>query len=299
MIFNDIRITPRPSRTTASTLRTAARASACAPDLGRGVGNSFRSAPAKKSAIPRRGALCHFRSGTFRSRTKTLADETRKRSRAVPSRKTTRVSFSSRRERHTRARATAGLKRFDHGRHGPRTRAPQAVRGAEVPREGILRLCVRARFSARRTSRVVNLFGPVLAFHDAGDIAREDRASRRSPSARAGDKGCAARAATFTASDAPIAFPAAPGHRACRVSGRVSVPGRREPPPGEQPPSCLVTQIRAFFFVSGRDRRSTREARTARSAGGVCCVLRPATDRRPAPIATRTTFVPTATASAA
>jgi hypothetical protein len=29
----------------------AARASACAPDLGRGVGNSFRSAPAKKSAI--------------------------------------------------------------------------------------------------------------------------------------------------------------------------------------------------------------------------------------------------------
>ena len=222
-----------------------------------------------------------------------------KRSRAVPSRKTTRVSFSSRRERHTRARATAGLKRFDHGRHGPRTRAPQAVRGAEVPREGILRLCVRARFSARRTSRVVNLFGPVLAFHDAGDIAREDRASRRSPSARAGDKGCAARAATFTASDAPIAFPAAPGHRACRVSGRVSVPGRREPPPGEQPPSCLVTQIRAFFFFSGRDRRSTREARTARSAGGVCCVLRPATDRRPAPIATRTTFVPTATASAA
>jgi hypothetical protein len=191
-----------------------------------------------------------------------------KRSRAVPSRKTTRVSFSSRRERHTRARATAGLKRFDHGRHGPRTRAPQAVRGAEVPREGILRLCVRARFSARRTSRVVNLFGPVLAFHDAGDIAREDRASRRSPSARAGEKGCAARAATFTASDAPIAFPAAPGHRACRVSGRVSVPGRREPPPGEQPPSCLVTQIRAFFFFSGPTdvRRAKPEPREAPAA---------------------------------
>ena len=41
--------------------------------------------------------------------------------------------------------------------------------------------------ASRHTSRVGNLFGPVLAFRDAGDIAREDRASRRSPSARAGE----------------------------------------------------------------------------------------------------------------
>ena len=88
-----------------------------------------------------------------------------------------------------------------HGRHGSRTRAPQAVRGAEVPREGIVRLCVSARFSAHISCR--NLFGPVLAFRDAGDIAREDRASRRSPSARAGEKGCAACVKTFVECQTP------------------------------------------------------------------------------------------------
>ena len=80
----------------------AARASACAPDLGRGVGNSFRSAPAKKSAIPRRGALCHFRSGKFRSRTKTLADETV--TSGPISKNHEGLVFVSKRATHTRAR---------------------------------------------------------------------------------------------------------------------------------------------------------------------------------------------------
>ena len=275
----------------------AARASACAPDLGRGVGNSFRSAPAKKSAIPRRGALCHFP-----IRRVPVTNENACRRKTV-------TSGPISKPRGSRFR----LEESDTHARARRQASSGSTMAATAPERELLKRFEVQKFLGKGSYGSVYVRASRLGAHLASSIFLDPcwlfmtRVTSRAKTARRdgrrvralGDEGCAARAATFTASDAPIAFPAATGHRACRVSGRVSVPGRREPPPGEQPPSCLVTRIRAFFFFSGRDRRSTREARTARSAGGVCSVLRPATDRRPAPIATRTTFVPTATASAA
>ena len=151
-----------------------------------------------------------------------------------------------------------------HGRHGSRTRAPQAVRGAEVPREGIVRLCVSARFSAHISRR--NLFGPVLAFRDAGDIAREDRASRGSPSARAGEKGCTARVKDSPPQTHRSSSP--PRRVIARTTFRSAFRSVTGVPRGNHPVCVLSPRSARFFFsVTGRDARSaeSRPRRLLRS----------------------------------